>query len=157
MSQSKPDQQSETAQTGLRILVVDDSPDIRGLIEIVIRRHGAGWQVVGTAESGERAVEQAREAQPDLVLLDISMPGMSGLEALPLVREAAPGAVLVMLSGFGNAEARDRAEAAGAQGYLVKDNLVRTLVPRIEAVLAARRDHLAGEEPPSVPQQRQDP
>ena len=141
---------------GLRVLVVDDSPDIRALIELVIRRRGVGWQLVGTADSGERAVELARITQPNVVLLDISMPGMGGLEALPLVHEVAPEAVVIMLTGFISAEVRASAEAAGAQGYLVKDSLVRTLVPRVEAVLADLHGGAVVPEAASVPNQRRD-
>lgn len=136
MSQNNPEP-TDSAQDGLSVLVVDDSPDVRVLIGMVIRRHSPGWRVAGLAESGGQAVELARLAQPDVVLLDISMPGMDGVEALPLVHEAAPGAVVVMLTGFTNAEARARAEAAGADGFVVKDNLVHALVPRVEEVLAS--------------------
>lgn len=119
----------------LRILVVDDSEDLRDLIAMVIRRHPSGWQVVATAAEGEQAVTEAREHQPDLVLLDIAMPVMDGMQALPLIRQAAPDATVVMLSGFPYETAGPGALEAGAHGYLEKTDLVRGLVPRLERIL----------------------
>ena len=70
-----------------------------------------------------------------LVLLDIAMPVMDGMQALPLIREACPSAVVVMLSGYPFATAGQGALDAGAHGYLEKSDLVKTLVPRIERIL----------------------
>lgn len=118
------------------VLVVDDSPDLRELISMVIERHPAGWRVVATAAEGQAAVHEAKSTQPDLVLLDIAMPVMDGMQALPLIREAAPEAVVVMLSGYPFATAGQVALDAGADGYLEKSDLVRSLVPRLEKILA---------------------
>jgi CheY-like chemotaxis protein len=117
------------------VLVVDDSPDLRELISMVIERHPAGWRVVATAAEGQAAVHEAKTTQPDLVLLDIAMPVMDGMQALPLIREAAPEAVVVMLSGYPFATAGQGALDAGADGYLEKSDLVRSLVPRLEKIL----------------------
>ncbi len=122
---------------GINVLVVDDSDDLRDLITMVIRRHPEGWQVVGTAAQGREAVEEARERQPDLVLLDIAMPVMDGMEALPLIRQVAPEATVVMLSGFPFETAGRGALDAGAHGYLEKTDLVRSLIPRLEEILEA--------------------
>lgn len=126
------------ATDGLHVLVVDDSDDLRDLISMVIARHPGGWRVVGTAAQGQQAVEMAREHQPDLVLLDIAMPVMDGMEALPLIRQAAPDATVVMLSGFPFATAGPGALDAGAHGYLEKSDLVRSLIPRLEEILLRR-------------------
>ena len=117
----------------VNVLVVDDSDDLRELISMVIEL--GGWQVVATAEEGQQAVERARVSQPDLVLLDIAMPVMDGMQALPLIREACPDAVVVMLSGYPFAVAGQGALNAGAHGYLEKSNLVKSLIPRIERIL----------------------
>lgn len=119
----------------LNVLVVDDSADLRDLISMVIARHPGGWQVVATAAEGQQAIDEARASQPDLVLLDIAMPVMDGMQALPLIREAAPLAVVVMLSGYPFETAGQGAINAGAHGYLEKSDLVRSLVPRIERIL----------------------
>jgi CheY-like chemotaxis protein len=117
------------------VLVVDDSADLRELISMVIERNPAGWQVVATAGEGQEAVEEARNTQPDLVLLDIAMPVMDGMQALPLIRKACPNAVVVMLSGYPFATAGQGALNAGAHGYLEKSDLVKSLVPRLQSIL----------------------
>jgi CheY-like chemotaxis protein len=121
----------------LNVLVVDDSPDLRELISMVIERHPDGWQVVATAAEGQQAVDQARDTQPDLVLLDIAMPVMDGMQALPLIRQACPEAVVVMLSGYPFETAGQGALDAGAHGYLEKSDLVRGLIPRLEHILGS--------------------
>lgn len=125
--------------TDTRFLIVDDAPEIRRLVEEVIKLRDQGWRVVADARDGREGVEQARAAQPDIVLLDISMPVMDGLEALPLVREAAPTAIVVILTGFPSTAARDIAIEAGAHGFMEKDELVDKLVPQLEAIISALR------------------
>jgi YesN/AraC family two-component response regulator len=121
----------------LSVLVVDDSEDLRDLLTMVISRHSDGWRVVATAAQGEEAIVQARATQPDLVLLDIAMPVMDGMQALPHIREAAPEAVVVMLSGYPFSTAGQGALDAGAHGYVEKSDLVRGLIPRLEQIIAA--------------------
>jgi YesN/AraC family two-component response regulator len=118
----------------LTVLVVDDSADLRDLISMVIDR-SAGWHVVATAAEGQQAVEVARDRQPDLVLLDIAMPVMDGMQALPLIRKAAPEAVVVVLSGYPFSTAGQGALNAGAHGYLEKSDLVKGLIPRLERII----------------------
>jgi len=119
----------------LSVLVVDDSPELRELISFVIKRRSPGWHVVATAKEGQEAVAVAQTQQPDLVLLDIAMPVMDGMQALPLIREVAPQAVVVMLSGYPFETAGQGALDAGADGYLEKSNLVKSLVPQLEQIL----------------------
>jgi YesN/AraC family two-component response regulator len=119
------------------VLVVDDSEDLRELISMVIRRRKQTWQVVGTAAEGQEAVDRARETQPDIILLDIAMPVMDGLEALPLIKQVAPESKVIMLSGYPFAVAGQGAMDAGADGYLEKSNLVRGLIPSLEELAAS--------------------
>lgn len=131
-----PMAQSGTATR--RVVVVDDAPDLRELITLVLGRRGGGrWSVVGSAGDGISAVEVVHELRPDVVLLDIAMPVMDGLQALPLVRRACPEAAIVMLSAFPSSSAQASALAAGADAYLEKDDLVATLVPKLTALLDA--------------------
>ena len=81
----------------MRVLVVDDTPDLRDLITMALERTGE-FEVVAHAENGRQAIDSAAAYEPDLVLLDIAMPVMDGLEALPLVRAACPDAIVVMHS-----------------------------------------------------------
>ena len=117
-----------------RVLVVDDAEDIRMLLRLRLDRSGE-YQVVGEAGDGMDAVEQAKKLQPDVVLLDIAMPRMDGLEALPLIREAVPGVRVIVLSGFSRETLEQDALAAGADRYLLKGTHTRELLEAISDVL----------------------
>ena len=116
-----------------RVLVVDDAEDLRALLHIKLDRCD-GFEVVGEAEDGVDAVEQATRLQPDLVLLDVAMPRMDGLEALPLIRQAVPGVRVVVLSGFNEETMAENALAAGAERYVVKGAPLRELVELLESL-----------------------
>jgi len=103
---------------GRRTLVVDDHPLTRSALVDLLEQHS--FAVVGEAADGVEAVERAREVQPDLVLLDLTMPGGGGLEALPDVRAAAPGCEVVVLTASGTEANLLAAIRAGAAGYLLK-------------------------------------
>jgi YesN/AraC family two-component response regulator len=122
---------------GMSVLIVDDSEDLRELLSMVIERHPDGWRVVATAAEGEEGIHEARTVQPDLVLLDIAMPVMDGMQALPHIKEAAPNAVVVMLSGYPFSTAGQGALNAGADGYLEKSDLVKGLIPRLERIIGS--------------------
>ncbi|MET0864594.1 MAG: response regulator [Nakamurella sp.] len=119
----------------VRVVVVDDSADVRRLLIAIIDGHDNHWSVVGQAADGRKAIEVAAATQPDLVLLDLSMPVMDGLEALPLILLAAPAAAVVVLSGFPSHTARAAAITAGAKDYLEKNALVLTLIPQLRKLL----------------------
>ncbi len=104
--------------TNERILIVDDHPLTREALGSLLRRHG--FDVVGQAADGSEAIERARELQPQLVLLDLTMPGMDGLTALPLIRDAAPACEVVVLTASGTEENLLEAIRGGAAGYLLK-------------------------------------
>jgi DNA-binding NarL/FixJ family response regulator len=103
---------------GRRTLVVDDHPLTRAALVGLLEQHA--FPVVAEAGDGEEAIERARELQPDIVLLDLSMPGLGGLEALPRLRAAAPGCDVVVLTASGTEENLLAAIRAGAAGYLLK-------------------------------------
>ena len=124
--------------SGIEVLIVDDSPDLRELIEMVIDASGLGWRVVATAAEGRAAIQEAQVHQPDLVLLDNAMPVMDGMAALPQIREVAPEATVVMLSAFPSSTAAESALRAGAHGYIEKSGLVSELVNSLVAILRDR-------------------
>src|SRR5438105_11649619 len=101
-----------------RILLVDDHPLTRSALSGLLQQHG--FEVVGEAADGESAVTRASELQPDLILLDLSMPGLDGLSALPRLREAAPTCEVVVLTASGEETNLLAAIRAGAAGYLLK-------------------------------------
>jgi DNA-binding NarL/FixJ family response regulator len=104
--------------TSERVLIVDDHPLTREALGSLLHQHG--FDVVGQAADGESAIEQARELQPGLVLLDLTMPDMDGLTALPRIRDAAPDCEVVVLTASGTEENLLAAIRAGAAGYLLK-------------------------------------
>ena len=101
-----------------RVLIVDDHPLTRDALGALLTQNG--FSLVGEAPDGETAIELARELQPDLILLDLAMPGMDGLQALPHLREAAPECEVVMLTASVAEENLLAAIRAGAAGYLLK-------------------------------------
>jgi DNA-binding NarL/FixJ family response regulator len=101
-----------------RILIVDDHPLTREALSSLLRAHG--FDVVGCASDGRQAITEVARLQPDLLVLDLSMPGMDGLTALPRLREAAPDTEVVVLTASGTEENLLAAIRAGAAGYLLK-------------------------------------
>jgi two-component system nitrate/nitrite response regulator NarL len=102
----------------MRVLIVDDHPITRAALASLLEGHG--FTVAGEAADGEKAIELARRLLPDLVLLDLSMPGLDGLQALPRIREAAPDAEVVVLTASGTEENLLASIRGGAAGYLLK-------------------------------------
>ena len=117
-----------------RVLVVDDAEDLRMLLRARMETRN-GLTVVGEAADGLAAVELASELQPDLVMLDLAMPRMDGLEALPLIRAAVPGVRVIVLSGFNQSSLAEKALEAGADKYVVKGGSMRQLLELVETVL----------------------
>jgi PAS domain S-box-containing protein len=117
-----------------RVLVVDDADDLRMLLRARMETRN-GLTVVGEAADGLSAVELASELQPDLVMLDLAMPRMDGLEALPLIRAAVPGVRVIVLSGFNQSTLAEKAIEAGADEYVVKGGSMRQLLELVETVL----------------------
>jgi len=115
-----------------RILIVDDHPLTRDALAGLLAHNG--FDVVGRAGSGEEAIEQARELHPDLVLLDLSMPGMDGLIALPKLRDAAPNAEIVVLTASEDESNLLGAIRAGAAGYLLKSEPPERIVAFLRGV-----------------------
>jgi DNA-binding NarL/FixJ family response regulator len=103
---------------GERILIVDDHPLTREALASLLTQHG--FEVVGQAADGGEAIALASRLRPDLVLLDLTMPGMDGLTALPFVREASPESEVVVLTASGTEENLLAAIRGGAAGYLLK-------------------------------------
>src|SRR5205814_1571776 len=115
-----------------RILLVDDHPLTRAALSGLLMQHG--FDVVGEAEDGGEAVARADELQPDLILLDLSMPGVDGLTALPRLREAAPACEVVVLTASGTEENLLAAIRGGAAGYLLKSEPPERIVEFLRGV-----------------------
>jgi DNA-binding NarL/FixJ family response regulator len=124
-----------------RIVLVDDDPGVRDLIRTQLRKR-ADLEVVGDAADGREAIVRCRELQPDLVICDVTMPGLGGIDALPGLREAVPGARVLMHSCHEDDLTVRRAMSAGAHGYLVKGAVRAVLTARIDDVMAGASDQL---------------
>ena len=115
-----------------RILLVDDHPLTRSALAGLLSQHG--FEVVGEAEDGEEAITCAQRLRPDLILLDLSMPGLDGLSALPRLREAAPDCEVVVLTASGTEENLLGAIRGGAAGYLLKSEPPERIVGFLRGV-----------------------
>lgn len=106
---------------GIGVLIVDDVEDIRTLIRIIIEAANDGLFVSGEAANGQEALDQVDECDPEVVLLDQMMPGISGLETAALIRERRPGQPMVLCSAYIDDELRARARPAGIEISLPKE------------------------------------
>ena len=114
----------------IRVLLADDADEMRRLVALSLRLNGS-FEVVGEAANGQEAVDLATSLQPDVVVLDLSMPVMDGLTALPLIKRAAPETVVVVFSGFDELQLGAGSRGLGAAAYVEKgtplDELAGTL------------------------------
>lgn len=111
-------QPSGTENQVLRVLIADDAPDIRLLLRMYLT--DSRIEVVGEATNGSEAVDMAGSHHPDAVILDLAMPVMDGLQAIPLIKEKSPDTKIVVLSGFDADRMAERALGLGAETYLQK-------------------------------------
>ena len=122
----------------IRILVVDDHPVVRQGVAGLVGGQ-PDMSIVGQASNGREAIKQFRTHHPDIVLMDLQMPEMNGLDALMAIRDEAPEARIIVLTTYtGDAQVL-RAIKAGARGYLLKSALHKELLDAIRAVHSGRK------------------
>ena len=119
-----------------RILIADDH---QSLLDRVVSILNGEFSVVGTAKDGQALVRAEAELRPDVLVIDISMPGMSGLEAASCIRRRGSRAAVICLTAHQEPEIVEAAWRAGALGYVAKAALARDLVPAVRAALEGRR------------------
>ena len=117
-------------RSALRVLIADDERHFVEMVEALLAGED-GIEVVGTARNGKEAVERALALDPDVTLMDISMPILDGIEALRRIRAHHPKACVLVLTGSSITTDVDRSRQAGAAGFLTKDRIATHLVERI--------------------------
>ncbi|HJQ93008.1 MAG TPA: response regulator transcription factor [Candidatus Thermoplasmatota archaeon] len=122
-----------------RLLLVDDEPGFRLLAKMVLEEHPS-FQVVGEAGDGKEAIEQARRLKPDAILLDLNMPVMGGLQALPKIRVASPDSLVFVVSVARDQQELHQAKMAGAHAFIDKALSNDHFVAAFKECLAAARD-----------------
>lgn len=128
---SVPRPELENCVKPLRILIADDHELIRRGLRSLLSSH-TGWEVCGEAKDGVEAVQQTKRLQPDVLVLDITMPNMNGLEAARTIRKDGYQPVIVILSQHDPREMSGAAIKAGAQGYVSKSEVATELLGTIE-------------------------
>jgi DNA-binding NarL/FixJ family response regulator len=144
----------------IRVLLADDFPVVRDGLRVLLEAQ-RDIEVVGEAANGSEALRQARQLHPDLVIMDLAMPEMNGIEATLQMHDACPSTRVLVLSMHSTSEHIFRALQAGAKGYLLKDSAGAEVVDAVRAVHAGRRylsqkiaaaaldDYIAGRQPVS--------
>ena len=122
----------------IRVILADNNEMLREEVGKFLARQD-GIEVVGEAVDGESALEQAHRLHPDIVVMDISMPGGGGVTATRKIRAELPGVRVVALSLYSEKVYVRGMLDAGASGYVVKDSIVRDLVPAIQSIAAGKR------------------
>jgi len=119
-------------ESPLRILVVDDFAEWRVRVRSMLQARPE-WKVIGEACDGLEAVQRTTELQPDIVLLDIGMPILNGIEAAKRIRQDSPSSRIIFVTQENDADIRSEALATGAERYLLKANAMEELLPAVEA------------------------
>ena len=117
----------------LRILIVDDHEVVRRGLHALLGTQ-VGWEVVGDAANGPDAVRQVNQIKPDLVIMDITMPVMSGLDATRLIMETAPQTKVLIFTMHDSEQMMQTALEAGARGYVLKSNAASELIAAIRSL-----------------------
>jgi DNA-binding NarL/FixJ family response regulator len=124
--------------SSIRILIVDDFKDWRRQVRLLFQAR-PDWQVIAEASDGSEAVQKAEELKPDLILLDIGLPKLNGIEAARRIRHLSPNSKIVLLSQDNSLDAVQAALSTGAQGYVCKSDAGSELLPAVEAALRGKQ------------------
>lgn len=122
--------------TSLRVVLADDTTEYRLLLRLILEQDGR-FEIVGEAANGVDAVRICRDETPDAIVLDLAMPVMDGLQAIPEIRAQAPGTAIVVLSGFARGRLDRQALASGARAYVEKGEAFSVIVSTLLEVSAA--------------------
>jgi DNA-binding NarL/FixJ family response regulator len=126
----------ETSEVAKSILIVDDNAFLRKVLCKIFGRE-EDLDVCGEAENGRDAIEKAEQLHPDLIILDLSMPVMNGLDAARVLRRLMPSVPLIMYSAFGDKFAEQQARLIGVSSLVSKSEPVATLIGKARSLLTA--------------------
>jgi DNA-binding NarL/FixJ family response regulator len=119
------------------VLVVDDSPLMRRMVREVLESE-SGFKIVGEAQNGREAIRRAKQLKPDLVILDLGMPVMNGLEAAPALKRTLPEVRLILLTMYSDPEVEQTARSAGIDAVVPKDEALEHLVQTARQLVGGR-------------------
>ena len=122
----------------IRVLVVDDYEPWRRFLSTTLAKE-QGLNIIGEASDGLEAIQEAKELQPDLILLDVGLPTLNGIEAARRIQEVLPTSKILFVSAKRSADIAEEALRTGALGYIVKSDAGRELLPAVKAVLEGKR------------------
>jgi DNA-binding NarL/FixJ family response regulator len=129
---------AESLRLPVRVLVADDADGVRELVMLLLDME-SDFTVVGQARDGLEAIDQARVLQPDLVVLDVSMPRLDGITATPRILDASPTSRVALFTGMAEPGIEREAQAAGADALLPKELGATTLVDRLREICRGPR------------------
>jgi DNA-binding NarL/FixJ family response regulator len=127
-----------TTHPRCRVLLVDDTPEIRELLRITLEIDGR-FEIVGEAEDGAAAIDLTESEVPDAVVLDLAMPVMDGLQAIPEIRKHCPNTKILVLSGFDARQMSKEAISRGAHAYVEKGQNITELATMLVELCEGRR------------------
>jgi len=119
----------------MKLLIVDDDPLVCQSLQLLLGKE-EGFQIIGTASNGQEAVALSRSEQPDVILMDIQMPVMDGIESTKIIKQEAPSIHIMMLTTFKDEKNIRLALRAGAEGYLLKSSPIDKMAAQIRALVA---------------------
>ena len=139
----------------IQILIVDDHEVLREGLRSLLARLRPEWEICGEGADGEQAIRLTQELQPDLVILDITMPGMSGLEASSKIRNLGLRVPILIFTTHQSKRLLTEVQQAGAQGYVLKSQAARDLVVAMDTILGGGT--FFGSDPTSEPESKKSP
>jgi len=116
------------------VLLVDDSRLVRKALRRIFET--AGFEICGEADNGDQAVKEAPALKPDLIILDLSMPGLNGLQAAPLLRRSLPNVPIILFTIYPSVMVQRNARTAGVTSVISKDNPITSLVNEAEKLVS---------------------
>lgn len=134
MKKSNPDSTYALPQSSIRVLVVDDFGPWRDQLRSLLKPRPE-WTIISEASDGREAIGKASELRPDIILLDVGMPSLNGIEAAKVIHQRCPKSKILFVTQDGDADVRNAAMRVGAVGYVLKSNAGNELLDAITTAL----------------------